>query len=169
MSSDRGKSGFVLTGRHVLFAFVGFFGVVFSVNAYFVNRALSTNTGVVANEPYRKGLKYNERITASERQVELGWKDSITLGEDGTRLIVELTDAASKPVTGLKLQTTIGRPATTAEDKILDLAETAPGRYETLLDLAGAGAFLASLEAQDPAKTGVDVVYRARKRLWLER
>ena len=45
--------------------------------------ALSTHTGLVANEPYRKGLHYNERIEADERQARLGWSDSIEIGRDG--------------------------------------------------------------------------------------
>ncbi len=51
-----------LTGRHVLLIFLAFFGSIFAVNGWFLYSALSTHTGVVAVEPYRKGLAYNERI-----------------------------------------------------------------------------------------------------------
>ncbi len=84
-SMDRNR---VLTGRHVALTFAGFFGVVFAVNIYFVTVALSTHTGVVANEPYRKGLKYNERIAASEQQESLGWKDETVLSPGRPSLIV---------------------------------------------------------------------------------
>lgn len=162
------QDGFVLTGRHVLFGLIAFFGVVFAVNAYFVDVALSTNTGVVANEPYRKGLKYNERIEASERQTLLGWKEAITLADSGKRLVVEMSDQNQRPLTNLKIQSIVGRPATTVEDQTVSLTETAPGRYESALKLAGAGAFLASIEVESPGGSDQGIIYRARKRLWLE-
>ena len=52
----------------MLWVFLGFFGVVFVVNGAMIYSAVSTHSGLVANEPYRKGLHYNERIDADERQ-----------------------------------------------------------------------------------------------------
>ena len=57
-----------LRGRHVLWVFLGFFATVFVVNGAMIYSAVSTYSGLVANEPYRKGLHYNERIAAAERQ-----------------------------------------------------------------------------------------------------
>ncbi len=62
---------------------IAFFGVIFAVNGYFLYSALSTHTGVVAIEPYRKGLAYNERIAADERQKALGWQRQTSLARDG--------------------------------------------------------------------------------------
>ena len=64
-----------LRGRHVLWAFLGFFATVFVVNGAMIYSAVSTHSGLVANEPYRKGLHYNERIAADERQARLGWTE----------------------------------------------------------------------------------------------
>ena len=55
--------------------FLAFFAAVFVVNGAMIYSAVSTYTGLVANEPYRKGLHYNERIAADERQARLGWTD----------------------------------------------------------------------------------------------
>jgi nitrogen fixation protein FixH len=55
-----------LRGGHVLGAFLGFFATVFVVNGALIYSAISTYSGLVANEPYRKGLQYNERIAADE-------------------------------------------------------------------------------------------------------
>ncbi|MEQ1576959.1 MAG: FixH family protein [Hyphomicrobium sp.] len=157
-----------LTGRNIFTIFVSFFAVVFAVNAYFMMMALSTHTGVVAVEPYRKGLKYNDRIAASERQDSLGWQGDIAFSKDGLRLIASLHDAAGLPLSGLKVSAILGRPVTTREDIALDFAATAPGQYEAAVSLAGAGAFIANLEAMDPLHAGEGAVYRARKRLWLK-
>lgn len=162
------KQDGVLTGRHVALTFAGFFAVVFAVNAYFISVALSTYTGVVANEPYRKGLKYNERIAASEQQASLGWKDEIVLAPDGRHLVVTLRDKGGEPVGGLEVSATIGRAATSREDIALTLRETSLGHYEAPLTLAGEGGYVASIEARSSSGAGGDVIYRARSRLWLK-
>jgi nitrogen fixation protein FixH len=158
-----------LTGRHVLAMLVAFFTLVLAVNAYFIATALSTHTGVVANEPYRKGLKYNERIAADERQAALGWAGEIGLDSGGRRLVVRLEDAAGAPVRDLKVTAAIGRPATARGDATLELSEASPGHYEADIGLDDGGAYIASIEAVDRHGAGDGVLYRARRRLWLER
>lgn len=157
-----------ITGRQVLALFCGFFAVVFAVNAYFVTVAVSTHTGVVANEPYRKGLKYNERIAAWDRQGRLGWNHDIAFAAGGKLLVASLRDAEGLPVRGLAIKAVLGRPATTREDANLKLAETAPGQYEAEVTLIDGGVFIASFEASDPLRSADGVVYRGRRRLWLK-
>ncbi len=156
------------TGRHMLIALLTFFGIVIAANVVMINIALSTHTGVVANEPYRKGLKYNERIEAAERQDALGWSDDIRLEDGGGRLVVVLADSSKGPVRGLKISALLGRPATIAEDETLALEEKEPGRYEAKTVVTEPGNYIATIEATDPAKASDGVVYRARKRLWLK-
>jgi nitrogen fixation protein FixH len=155
-----------LTGRAVLIAALAFFAVVFAVNGVFLFFALSTNTGVVANEPYRKGLKYNERIAADERQSALGWTSDISIDAAGT-LAAILTDRDGKPVSGLAATAKVGRAATDREDIDATLSEQSPGRYETKLSKRQAGSYIANLEVSDPSASNVGVVYRARRRLWI--
>jgi nitrogen fixation protein FixH len=66
-----------VNGRDVLAILLSFFGVIFAVNGALIYAAVSTHTGLVANEPYRKGLAYNERILADERQAQLGWSERL--------------------------------------------------------------------------------------------
>ena len=155
-----------LQGRHVLGIFLAFFAAVFLVNGAMIYSALSTHTGLVANEPYRKGLHYNERIAADERQARLGWTDMVEVGRDG-RLRVVLADGGGRPVAGLKLEAVVGRPSTNRHDVRLALAETAPGRYEAQAAPLAEGAWLVALEAR-AERNAADPVYRARRRLWLK-
>jgi nitrogen fixation protein FixH len=161
-----GRKG--LQGRHVLLAVLGFFGVVFLVNGIFLYAALSTYTGVVAQEPYRKGLQYNERIAAGERQTELGWADEVMLTRTPDSLILVLRDAAGTPVSGLFVKGVLGRPSTNRHDVDVSLTETAPGRYSAPLPTIEPGAWLATLEAVWPGTGNSEPVYRLRKRLWLK-
>lgn len=160
------STGRGLQGRHVLAGMVLFFGVVFAVNGVFLYSALSTHTGVVAIEPYRKGLEYNDRIAAAERQQQLGWVDELTAARDG-RLQLLMTDAGGRGVAGLAISGVIGRPSTAAQDRMVHFRETAPGRYEADAGVLEEGAWIASLEAASTDLPG-QPSYRSRKRLWLK-
>lgn len=155
-----------LKGSHVLATFAAFFGVVFVVNGSMIYKAIGTNAGLVANEPYRKGLHYNERIAAAERQEQLHWSDGVALARSGD-LEISIGGKDGKPVSGLVLKAVVGRPATNREDKPLQLKETAPGTYVASAGELEAGAWLLSFEAFEDAKGG-EPVYRGRRRLWLK-
>jgi nitrogen fixation protein FixH len=155
-----------LTGRHVFLIFAGFFAVVFAVNAYFLRMALSTHSGVVANEPYRKGLRYNERILASADQAGRGWQDHVELSSGGRVLRVVLKDRSGRPVSGLSAVAILGRPSTQQLNEDLRLLESEPGRYEAPLGPHQPGTYIVDIEARSPSSPS-DIVYRVRRRLWL--
>jgi nitrogen fixation protein FixH len=157
-----------LTGRTVLVTIIGFFVVVFAVNGVFLFLALSTNTGIVAVEPYRKGLKYNERIAAEERQLKLGWKSEISIDASGGSLVAVISDRDGNGVSGLVANVKVGRAATDREDIGATLTETTPGRYEAKHLFHEPGGYIANLEVSDPNSADHGVVYRARRRLWLK-
>jgi nitrogen fixation protein FixH len=154
-----------LQGRQVLGMFLAFFGVVFVVNGAMIYKALSTHTGVVSSEPYRKGLHYNDRIAAGERQASLHWSDTLVLGRDG-RVALALADGEGRPVTGLKV-VVLGRPSTNRLDFKLDLREAAPGHYEAQGAPLAEGSWLLALEARTDTRAE-DPIYRVRRRLWLK-
>jgi nitrogen fixation protein FixH len=154
-----------VNGRNVLAVFLAFFGAIFAVNAALIYAALSTHTGLVANEPYRKGLAYNERILADERQAQLGWSERLELSRDG-RLRLALAERDSRPVTGLRVLGVLGRAATSRNDVDLALVETAPGQYEAQGPALAAGSWLVALEAR--SAEGAQPIYRLRRRLWLK-
>jgi nitrogen fixation protein FixH len=90
-----------LRGGHVLGIFLGFFAAVFVVNGAMIYSAVTTHSGLVANEPYRKGLHYNERIAADRRQASLGWTETLEVGRDGS-VRLALTEADGRPVRGVR-------------------------------------------------------------------
>jgi nitrogen fixation protein FixH len=154
-----------LRGRHVLGAFLGFFATVLIVNGIMIYWAVSTHSGLVANEPYRKGLHYNERIASGERQARLGWSDTVAVSRDG-RMRVLLTEADGRAVRGMKITGLLGRPSTNRHDITLTLVESSPGQYEARTAALAEGNWLLSLEAR--AHDAADPIYRTRRRLWLK-
>ena len=157
-----------LTGKAVFLGMIGFFAVVLAVNGIFLGLALSTDTGIVANEPYRKGLKYNERIAADERQLALGWTSAISFDAGSGKLVTVFKDGNGTALTGLSAKVLVGRAATNREDAVANLIEVSPGRYEADVTLHEFGGYVANLEVSDPSMPPGVVVYRARRRLWLK-
>ena len=155
-----------LHGKHVVIGLLIFFAVVISVNAGLILSAVSTYSGMVADEPYRKGLHYNQRIAASTRQAELGWHEQIKIG-DRDHIVLSLRQADGRPVSGLKIAGAIGRPSTNRQDIPLQLTETTAGDYAVRTGALAAGTWLISLEARE-SDTALDPIYRIRRRLWLE-
>lgn len=155
-----------LQGRHVLALLLAFFGVIFAVNGYFLYAALTTHSGVVAAEPYRKGLAYNARIAADERQSGLAWREAISVARDGM-IAVTVSDRDGAPVAGLSIAGVIGRPSTGSHDRPLRLAELGPGRYAAEIGALGEGNWIVVIEAR-LAAGDAEPVYRARRRIWLK-
>lgn len=153
-----------LQGRHVLAALVLFFAIVFAVNGYFLFAALSTYSGEVAIEPYRKGLAYNARIVADERQSQLGWKETLTVATSGA-LTLALRDRDGVPVPGLVAMATIGRPATTRHDRSARLVQDMAGRYVANLGALEVGNWIVTIEARSASSAAT--IFRSRRRLWL--
>lgn len=167
MPKPSGKSPREVTGRTVLLSMIAFFGVIFAVNIYFAVAATKTYTGVVSQEPYRKGLAYNKRIAADERQADLKWNVDVDVSKEGNaKLTFKAFD--NQPVTNLKVTATIGRPASDADDRLLTFAETQPGHYEAKGAALGSGGWvIAAAATMVSGNEGGEPLYRLRKRLWL--
>lgn len=168
LPSSRQDSEGRMTGRHVLWMILGFFAIVFGVNGVLLWQALATHSGLVANEPYRKGLAYNDRIAAGERQHDLQWIES--LNYDAARHVtLQLTDRARRPVTRLEVIGSLGRPATNRDDLRLAFTEVAPGVYVASPGKIDPGAWRIDIEARQASdgKASDAIIYRLRRRLWL--
>lgn len=164
----RRRTGF--QGRHVLCAIVGFFGIIFAVNGVLIYYALATHSGLVAQEPYRKGLTYNARIAADERQEALGWSSDIKADAQG-RVSLVLADAAGSPVGNLVVKGVLGRPSANRNDVDLAFKEQSPGSYVAFAGPMAPGVWLVNIEARGGSAGAAetpDPVFRARRRLWLQ-
>ena len=166
--SDVSNKPFEITGKHVLIAMLSFFGIIIAVNAVMMRLAVSTHTGVVAENTYRKGVKYNDEIAAAERMELLGWRNQMALAPTGDKLSIDIRDKDGNAVKGLSIKATLGRPASERYDLELTLNETAGGTYEANMPAREAGTYVASIEAIDPAREQDGILYRAKERLWLK-
>lgn len=140
-----------LTGRRVFIYVVLFFGVITAVNAVFITKALKSNSGIVSENPYQRGLGYNKIIEQHEKEKALGWK-GMTAVENQSKLVYVLTDKNSKPIRGADISVEMVRPVNQGNDYTLSLREDLPGRYISDLNAPLKGAW----EARIFAKRGED-------------
>ncbi len=161
----RAPVGGGIEGRHVLFALIAFFGVMFVVNAVFVYFAVTTFSGGDTSNPYQKGLHYNETLKADARQAERGWKTEAAYDGRTGRLTLSFIDKTAAPVTGLHIAALLGRPATDKEDRRLDLTEISQGVYAATVDLSP-GFWILSLASRGSGEDGAGV-YRLKRRLFV--
>jgi nitrogen fixation protein FixH len=154
-----------LRGWHVLFCLVGFFGIVIAVNGAMIYAAIATYSGVVASEPYRKGLHYNDRVQAGERQQRLRWQDVLSIDRNG-QIVLTLAGADGRAINGLDIQIVVGRPSTNRHDVKVPLSADAPGHYAARIAPLPSGSWIASVEAR-LSGADADPVFRARRRLWM--
>jgi len=138
-----------LTGRHVLFCLLGFFGVVFAVNAVMVKAATSTFGGVETSSSYKAGLMFEQDVARAGQQDELRWQIGGKIARDkagAAMLDISARDAKGVPLEGITAQARLAHPADERLDHVIALdrtnaglfhgqAQAQPGQWELIVDL----------------------------------
>lgn len=106
-----------------------FFMVFMCVDAVMVTLAITTQTGLVTEEAYEKGLDYNKTIAAAAAQAKLGWKDKISL--EGNILSYSLKDKTGNFPAGADVRAKISRPTQDGYDFEIPLHKISTSTYET--------------------------------------
>lgn len=99
-----------ITGWHVLFGFVGAFGIIIAVNFYLAYNAVATFPGLEVKNTYVASQQFDEK---KEAQLALGW--TIDADHKDGELILSITDKYG-PVEVQSLSATLGRATTVADD-----------------------------------------------------
>jgi nitrogen fixation protein FixH len=154
-----------IEGRHVLISLSAFFGVMLLANGIFLYYALETFAGGDTSDPYRKGMHYNDTIAAAARQADQGWKTELLYNAQTRRLALSLLDREGQPLTGLRVNATVSRPATDREDLAVKFSEAQAGMYAAEVHLAP-GQWVVMLQSEDPSRAG-DPAYRLKQRIFV--
>lgn len=162
------RSGFVrpINGRHVLAGLVAAFGLVLLANGTFVYLALSSWTGLSTDDPYRRGLAYNETLAAAAAQRALGWRAEIEATPTGggtARIAARFVDRRARPLEDLTVTATLRRPTHEGYDRTFALPHGGAGRYAAEAALPLNGQWEVRIEARSPQGSQ----FEARERVWL--
>lgn len=150
------------TGRHLLYALLGFFGVMLVANVIFIWLALSTFSGATSKTAYEDGLAFNERLDAAADQKARGWQGE--LRTEGDRVVLTMERADGRPLGGLTLDALFLRPTHDGMDRRLPMSEIAPGRYSAPLALPAPGNWDVIVTGSD----GQGLPFETRSRIWVD-
>lgn len=149
-----------LTGRRVLAYLVAAFLVVIAVNVAFVVLALGTWSGLSVEQPYERGIKYNQTIEIDHAALALGWSADAVY--DGRVISLDLRDKAGAPIDGAAVLARIERPAVEGHDIEVPLAAIGAGRYAAPASVPMAGQWYLVVTVD----RGADH-WRSRSRVWV--
>lgn len=156
-----------LTGKHALAMLLGFFSLTFIANGFFLYFALTSFSGLSTNDPYQKGIDYNEALAAKEAQLARGWKTNLVIVETGVQevlITMSLTDANGKVPAFTEIKAILRRPAVEGDDVALEFVRDGvalkaaayapkPGNWDLTVWLY---------------TSDYDTPYRVEKRLWIK-
>lgn len=163
---DSSKKPFEITGRHVLFALIGFFGIIIVANAIMVRLAVQSFPGEQEEKSYYQGLNYNDALEKKERQAATGWRASLIEipATDGADYIdVKLLERNGEPVRQARLSGQLSRPTTAVGQRSLDFMAQGDGVYRARVEGLARGAWDLSLTArsgQDDSPAALEATTR---------
>lgn len=129
--------------KYILFAFLAFFGVVFTVDAIFIYTAITTQTGIVTEKAYEHGLNYNKTLLEAKSQLNLNDKVSFNNGVLKWDLDINNADVTARII----------RPIQDGHDFNIVLNHKGNGIYEATLDLPFKGLWEVKLSSKWNNKT----------------
>lgn len=134
------------TGRHMLLAIVGFFGVIIAVNITMAVVSSVSWTGLVVPNSYVASQEFETKRLAHIAQQEAGWRAS--LGYAGGTALLSVVDAAGVPVDLGEPMLQINRPVGGHDDQRVALSRRPDGVYAGPVTL-GPGVWEARVSIQD--------------------
>lgn len=162
--TDPASEGRKITGRTVLLALLGFFGIIFVANGILIYLAFSTFSGLESRSAYESGLLFEQQVAAANIQAELGWSVDADIAREPSGLVtvtVTVRDRHDAPVKGVAFRAEFEHRANRSHDHALMLVETETGVYRGSVADVDRGQWTLVIEAEDAEKP----VFRSESRI----
>ncbi|MDJ0686585.1 MAG: FixH family protein [Alphaproteobacteria bacterium] len=152
--------------NRIPYLFFVFFAVIFAVNGYLVYLATTSWVGLVTENPYDRGLNYNQVLEAQRSQEALGFTHTAALNdirfEDGAWtgvLSVSIQDADGQPLSGVAVVGVLERVGRFSQVFEIQFAPAGMDRFEAPVHgpLGGRWSFRGAVTAEH---NGAAVDYR---------
>jgi nitrogen fixation protein FixH len=154
-----------LTGTMVLGMMVGFFAIIFAMNAFMAREAISTFGGVETDSAYRAGQTFERDLAMAKAQDAQHWQVDAKVApaaDGGAVLDIVASDATGAPLRGLAATALFARPTDRRLDRTIAVSEAAPGHFHGSAEiLAGQWDLVIDLSRQG------ERVFRSKNRVIL--
>lgn len=109
------NSGPRKSDKYIPYYIIAFFCTFITLDMFFVYTAVSTYQGVVNDNAYRDGVKYNEQLEEARRRQEIGWISNINFEPQeklslSGMVVINTTDKHGRSLVGKECSGTISRP-----------------------------------------------------------
>lgn len=121
------------TGRHMLLAMCGFFGVVIAVNVTMAMFATRSFSGTVVDNGYVASQQYNRWLAEARAQEKLGWQVATELAVD--RRLLLTVKGQEGPLLGATARAEARHPLGRLSDTMFEFVSLGEGRYRSLKPL----------------------------------
>lgn len=137
----RASAALEIRGWHVLTAMIMFFAAIIAINIAFAVVAVESFPGEDVQRSYLQGLNYNQTLAERHAQARMGWRASAALERVGgeVQLVVEMRDAAGKPLDHLRLDAALRWPMDAHHDRALQFTPAGGGVYRASLGVLAVG------------------------------
>jgi nitrogen fixation protein FixH len=155
-----------VTGATVLICFIGFFGIVATVNAIMMYAAITTFAGTETSSSYKAGLAYKQEEAAAAAQTALNWQvdGRIVRNSSGEAVLtVDVKDTRQAPVYDIDIAARLTHPLNARLDHDISLSRTPDSSFRGITD-AGAGQWTLMIEVV----RGGERLYRTKSRVVLK-
>ena len=146
-------------------SFVGFFAVVLLANGIMIFVALNTWTGMSTDDPYDRGLNFNDQIAEARAQDELGWTVTLEFAQTGAesgQLQLAMADAWGNWLDRAVVRAQLVRPSHHGDDFEAELSYAGFGVYATDIRFPMPGLWDVRVQADHERGT-----YRLHDRIFL--
>jgi nitrogen fixation protein FixH len=155
-----------VTGTTVLACFVGFFGIIATVNAIMMYAAITTFAGTETASSYKASLAYKAEEAAASAQTKLNWQveGRIVRTPSGEAVLtVDLRDQNRLPVYGVDVSARLAHPLNARLDHDIALSRIADGGFRGTTE-ASVGQWTLTVDV----KRGSERIYRTKSRVVLK-
>lgn len=141
--------------------------IVVVVNIVFAYLAVTSDAGLIEQNPYQQSVHYQDIIDQEKVNLDLGWVATLNCGSDSNpglkRVELQLVDNIGDPINDAIVKFKALRPSSDALDfeGVLEYVEGSEGRYFTLTDsLSESGLWLFNLNIVKDGQVFIDRMKR---------
>ena len=109
------------------------------IDFIFITIASQTYTGLYTENYFQKGVDVDKLKNQLVYKESTRWKENLTLDYTNTKLFFKLTDHDGKPIAHAQVIAKVIRPVTNKYDFLIDLKESEPGVYQSIIKFPEAG------------------------------
>lgn len=144
------------TGWWVFSLFVFFFVIVIAVNGVFITVALDSHTGLITENPYEKGLAYNETLERAASQEKIVSQPQYKNGV----LSWQMKDDSGALIESATVKAKIIRDVQDGYDFTIELENKGNGLYEAVIEAPLPGIWSAHLSSKWDNNKHYQTVYK---------